>query len=1057
MQDEDNNQEKKGRGRPKKILTPEEVLALKNKPSRGRGRPKKVLTPEEILALKNKTFRGRGRPKKELTAEELEAIKLSKERGRGRPQKRLSPREEWLMKFSPKREKGRPKKDEILEVALPRIIFLQKEATVIEHEVKEKVLPKLSWQEFKEKIKLPDISEDYVFPIIEEEKVAPVVNKGIRRVKVRQPEAPSEYVLDLRNGGQVREIVNEEVVDRNYAWEKTEYTPMEELNQKDLSLLNFTTPDDVEDDVMEFTKVEKRKNRRAGRKVSLISRQEPVIQKPVVIRKEKVKGVKVSGGVMDKSLNSFGKFLYFVWKSIVAPFKFLDFVVDRTLKGIWWGIVQLFKLPFKVVKLNYIYLKRLVSSLVNKDKVPVRVSIKPILSFLVVAFIIVVPFAGYNLYQKANNIKGNVLGVSADGVSYLKDAADTIASNDLDNAWQKFEMAESSFRLAQDEVNSLGAFNTWMMKLVPKVNDGQKILRAGELAAVVGREVTNALGVFNGKETSNTIDKICQSLPGEGQKCSTFVELDLTDRLGYVKNILEQQKPNIDELVDILASIDIDSVPAEYQENLIQVKQNIAGLENMTNELSGLLDFLLSFLGAEEPKRYLVIFQNTREARATGGFMGSFAVVDIKHGNVEKMDIPGGGLYDLKGSNQVLVEAPKPLQIMSPVWQIWNANWYPDWPTSAEKIMWFYENNTGGSSVDGVIALNQDVVANLLEHTGPIEMEEYEKTLSADNFVGEVQAAVEFEYDKEENKPKQIIADLAPELLQRIISLDQKTFLKTFLILNTSLEQEKVLFYFNDEKMQSQIEKYGWSGKMKKINENQDYLMVVHTNISGGKTEDVIENEIDHKVEVGDDGSLLATVTLRRTHNGDITKIFEADNNVDYVRFYVPEGSKFVSAKGFNFNPSYLFKYAASEYENLSKDETVAETEANTYIDESSRTRIGIDSNRTVYGNWIQVAPGQEVVAEIKYVLPFKFEVNDESSNFKKWISSLFSKDKQYKYSMIVEKHPGMDTVDFSSQLVVPEDWDVKKVIKSSNISQDKNIFNSSLLTDGYYGVILED
>jgi hypothetical protein len=1054
---EENNKEKKGRGRPKKVLTPEEILALKNKPTRGRGRPKKILTPEEILALKNKQVRGRGRPKKELTEEEIRVIQLSKERGRGRPQKRLSPREEWMMKFSPRREKGRPKKDEILEIALPRIVFLEKESVVVEHQVKEKILPKLSWQEFKQKIKLPDMSEDYVFPIVEEEKVAPAVaQKNVRRVKVRQPETPSEYILDLRNNGEVREVVDE-VADEDYAWEKTKYVSMEDLSEKDMSLLNFTTPDDVYEDVMEFTKVEKQKNKGVRRKVSLISRREPMIQKPVIVKQEKVRKQRVSSGAIDRSLTGLGKSLYFGWKVIVSPFKFLDFMVDRTLKGIWWAISELFKLPFKVIKLNYTYIKRVTSSLVNKERIPVAVSIKPLLSFLVVAFIIVVPFAGYNLYQKANSVKGNVLGVSADGVNYLKDAAGTIASNDLENAWQKFEMAESSFRLAQDEVNSLGAFNTWMMKLVPRVNDGQKILRAGELAAVVGREVTNALAVFNGQETTNTVDKICQSLPGEGQKCSTFVDLDLTDRLGYIKNILEQQKPNIDELVDILASIDVSSVPNEYQENLIQVKQNIAGLENMTNELSGLLDFLLAFLGAEEPKRYLVIFQNTREIRATGGFMGSFAVVDVRHGNVEKMDIPGGGLYDLKGSNQVLVEAPKPLQIMSPAWQIWNANWFPDWPTSAEKIMWFYENNTGGSSVDGVIALSQDVVVSLLEHTGPIEMEEYEKTLSADNFVGEVQAAVEFEYDKEENKPKQIIADLAPELLQRVISLDQKTFLKTFLILNNSLEQEKVLFYFNDQDMQSQVEKYGWSGKMKEINEDQDYLMAIHTNISGGKTENVIENEIDHKVEVGEDGTLLATVTLRRTHNGDITKTFQADNNVDYVRFYVPEGSKFVSAEGFNFNPSYLFKYAATEYENLSKDETVAETEANTFIDESSRTRIGIDSDRTVFGNWIQVAPGQEVIAEIKYVLPFKFEVDDESSNLKKWISALFSKDKQYKYSMVVEKHPGMDKIDFSSQLVVPEDWDVKKIITSSNISEDNTIFNSSLLTDGYYGIILED
>ncbi|KAI7250999.1 hypothetical protein D0864_04545 [Hortaea werneckii] len=82
---------KRGRGRPRKILTEEEIKAKEAKKSRGRGRPRKILTEkeqrekealqkakEERAKAREKagqTYRGRGRPKKIDTAKEKPATK----------------------------------------------------------------------------------------------------------------------------------------------------------------------------------------------------------------------------------------------------------------------------------------------------------------------------------------------------------------------------------------------------------------------------------------------------------------------------------------------------------------------------------------------------------------------------------------------------------------------------------------------------------------------------------------------------------------------------------------------------------------------------------------------------------------------------------------------------------------------------------------------------------------------------------------------------------------------------------------------------------------------
>ena len=96
---------KKGRGRPKKERTPEELEALANKVVRGRGRPKKNIDESDNIPQVKK---GRGRPRKELSIEEQEELANKPVRGRGRPKKQLEESEEPKIK----KTRGRPKKQE---------------------------------------------------------------------------------------------------------------------------------------------------------------------------------------------------------------------------------------------------------------------------------------------------------------------------------------------------------------------------------------------------------------------------------------------------------------------------------------------------------------------------------------------------------------------------------------------------------------------------------------------------------------------------------------------------------------------------------------------------------------------------------------------------------------------------------------------------------------------------------------------------------------------------------------------------------------------------------
>jgi hypothetical protein len=73
------SQPKRGRGRPKKILTEEQVAARAASKARGRGRPRNPPpTEEEVAARAESKARGRGRPKNPPPTEEEVAARESK-------------------------------------------------------------------------------------------------------------------------------------------------------------------------------------------------------------------------------------------------------------------------------------------------------------------------------------------------------------------------------------------------------------------------------------------------------------------------------------------------------------------------------------------------------------------------------------------------------------------------------------------------------------------------------------------------------------------------------------------------------------------------------------------------------------------------------------------------------------------------------------------------------------------------------------------------------------------------------------------------------------------
>ncbi len=624
---------------------------------------------------------------------------------------------------------------------------------------------------------------------------------------------------------------------------------------------------------------------------------------------------------------------------------------------------------------------------------------KNVFAFAGLAAALLLAIGLYGSLSSLSRNRSAVISDGTEGLRLIKSAAAAVSERRFDDAHAAFDGASGRFTAARRVLGPLGNLAAAAAAVVPTrsaASAADPILTAGSEIAAGGSTLTAGLSRLDG--ITDPVAKV--------------------DAVGAdLKNAL----PHLERAAASLAAVDAAAVPGEFRSSFDAARSELPKLAGDVRKAASVADLLKLVMGANGTKRYLVVFENNAELRPTGGFLGSFALVDVNRGRVRKVEVPAGGSYDLKGGLRPKLASPQPLHLINPNWEFQDANWFADFPTSAQKIVWFYEQS-GGPTTDGVIAVTMSFVEKLLETTGPIEMPEYGKTIDARNFYFETQKAVEIDYDKSKNRPKQFIADMAPKLLQRLTETNGGQALQLAGALDSALSEKQLLFWFKDPEAQSRVADLGWAGELKPT--DGDYLDIVHTNIAGQKTDLVMKDAVDHSVKVNADGSAAVTLTLKRTHGGVKNALFSGVRNVDYVRFYVPAGSSLVEASGFDTPDVKLFKIPD---EGRADDPVIAEQEGASLIDRRSGLLTYDESGKTVFGGWLQTDPGQTTTATVVYKLPpGTVKLEQVGAGAASALYNLVAGRRpglSLSYSLLVQKQPGANPASFTSSIDFPRGY----------------------------------
>lgn len=644
---------------------------------------------------------------------------------------------------------------------------------------------------------------------------------------------------------------------------------------------------------------------------------------------------------------------------------------------------------------------------------------KAFVPFATLCFVLLIPFAGAELYESLTKTQGEVFGAADKAVNQLQQATEQIQSFQFIEASQTFDSASQTFLAASAIIENQQGGIADVLSFLPVV--GTKI-EAGEDILEIGNQLSESAALLS------------QGVAVLSDPDHFLVNEPLSTKLEYLFVRLEEAEPYLVDSAEQLAQIDSEILPEDVRSEIESMQKTLPVLTEQLSRVNDLSPMLLSYLGHESLQRYLVVFQNNTELRPTGGFMGSMALIDLDRAEIQAIDIPGGGPYDYQGSYFEQVAAPGALQLINARWELQDANWFYDWPTSAQKVSSVYEK-AGGPSVDGVVALNTNVLEALLEFIGPIYLEQYDREFTADDFRSTLQTYVEFEYDKDLNQPKQIIADLAPLLLEEVKNLPPKDYLILASELSTLLQEKDIMIYHNDDNIQAEFTQLGWSGEV--LETDKDYLAIVHTNLAGGKTDGLIDDTYDLSTHISENGDVEHTLEITRTHNGPKGVPLIGVRNVDYLRIYVPQGSELVSATGFEQPPRALFD---APLENAIEDPLLL-GERNAVVDADSLTEIYNEGTKQVFANWVQVDPGESVTVKVVYTVPASaitvFELPERESSWTDWLTGKTAQKSQslYGYQLVWQKQSGAWSPEMNMNVTYPYHWQIQAASDASGTS----------------------
>lgn len=547
------------------------------------------------------------------------------------------------------------------------------------------------------------------------------------------------------------------------------------------------------------------------------------------------------------------------------------------------------------------------------------------------------------------------------GLSSAQKAAAAIKVQNLDETKKHLKDAREGFNSAK---NSLVVFTPF--RIIPIF---------GWYIADAQRGVAAAAAGLRGAETlTEAITPYADVLGFQGQ--GTFLGGTAQERVAKALETLSKVTPQLDAVGKDLgdARREIDKIqawrypnflPGKPGDKITTAKETIDQIESLVVESKPLLVVLPEIMGQDTEKKYMVLFQNDKELRSTGGFITAFAYFRVNKGNIAAEG--SEDIYRLDDTLLKKLPAPPELRYLPnvPTLNLRDSNFHPDYFASMKQFEELYKFTSDQKDIDGIIALDTHFVLSLMKILGDVEA--YGVKFTTDNVDACACPQIIYELERYADEPKNyergarkdIIGVLMKQMMDMAFNAPKSAWPKLVSNGIENLRQKHLILYFKDPKLQEAAEKMNFAGRIHEY--DGDYLYINEANLAGAKSNMYIKEEVKQQIKKDKEGNINKKVTIeykypRRGDNCSLERkggLCLAGTYRDWIRIYVPKGSKLIKGAG-------------------------AETQFS----------VSEEYGKTVFDAFFTVRPEGTAKLEIEYSSPIKVE-------------------KEYK--LLIQKQPGVE------------------------------------------------
>jgi hypothetical protein len=529
--------------------------------------------------------------------------------------------------------------------------------------------------------------------------------------------------------------------------------------------------------------------------------------------------------------------------------------------------------------------------------------------------------------------------------AFLSEGADHFAEGELNKAEASFGAADQSAsdaRVLTQHPSIAIASNVPLLSADARA--ASALREAAGLSAQAGLQAVAAGRGLGG----TTRERIADALYRDGQ-----IQFETIEQ-GHAR--IEEAAELLAEAQRKLAAIGRPFVP-QLRAALAEGRAAVAERNETATRVAGILDVFPRLFGRDEDRAYLLLFHSPAEATGSGGLIGLYGRLEAIDGRVNLAFV--GPTYELDFPKKTQIDAPQAfLDRYGPTFSSFDAIAdSPSFDVTAGAYLQMFQAATG-EQLDGVMSFDPVALATLSGSTGPLDGGRF-GPLTGDNAVDVLQRQIYTTIESEEDGQAQIrfLTTLIQDLWDTLGSGEADVARLSDGLVAAGRGQH-FKFFSSDPSEQTVLDDLTVGASFQAEGPNVQF--VYHNNLEGNKTDYFLERSIKSVVRLAENGDAEVTTT--------ITLKNAAPPGPGSVLLGLPrEGQR----PGFN-------KMQLNAI--LPEEARIEEVEA--VGGEPLAYAVTAESSFPAIRTTLDMAPGQERIVRISYIIPRAQTFTDEGRSF---------------------------------------------------------------------------